>query len=274
MKYITVFLLLLLTNCHKKENQHLIKPQNMPRENIALLVDNSLTMLAPDFEPNRIITMKEVIGNLIKKKKENQAFSIVVFAGNSFLLCPLTKDKNQLLSAVDKLDRGIMKMRPGANFSNALFNGIASLKSQSGNKTMILFTDGKENLKSHPHQIAVDDAAGKNIKIDAVVITAKDSVMMPATMDLNGNIQFAKVKAEPIDRILIGKITSETGGGFKVFYTKKELLKFDISQFISEKPGAKSKPEKNKMKSNGNQLSKIYKEIQSTNDSLKVRFEK
>lgn len=274
MKYFAFLLFFLLINCDKKENQHLIKPQNIPQENIVLLVDNSLTMLAPDFEPNRIITMKEVIGNLIKKKKENQAFSIVVFAGNSFLLCPLTKDKNQLLSAIDKLDRGIMKMRPGTNFSNALFNGIASLKSQSGNRTMILFTDGKENLKSYPYQLALDDAAGKNIRIDAVVITAKDSVMMPSKMDLNGNIQFAKVKAEPIDRILIRKIISETGGDFKVFYTKKELLKFDISQFISGKPGAKSKPEKNTTKINEQKLSKIYKEIQRTNDSLKVRFEK
>ncbi|WP_367117860.1 VWA domain-containing protein [uncultured Chryseobacterium sp.] len=114
---------------------------------MVLLVDNSLTMLARDFEPNRIITIKEVIRKVIQNKKENQAFSVVVFAGNSFLLCPLTKDKDQLLSAFNKLDRGIMKMKPGTNFSNAMLNGIASLQSQAGNKAMILFTDGKENVK-------------------------------------------------------------------------------------------------------------------------------
>lgn len=272
MKYFAILIFFLLIKCSKKENQHPIKHQNIPQENIALLVDNSLTMLAPDFEPNRIMTIKEVIRKVIKNKKENQAFSIVVFAGNSFLLCPLTKDKNQLLSAVDKLDRGIMNMRPGTNFSNAMFNGIASLKSQSSNKAMILFTDGKENLKSYPHQIALDDAARKNITINTLVITAKDSVMMPSMMDLNGTIQFAKVKAEPIDSLLIRKITSETRGDFKVFYTKKELLKFGISRFISEKSKVISK--KMTIKMNENKLNKIYKDIEMTNDRMKVLFEK
>ena len=123
-------MLFLLITCSKKENQHPIKPQHIPQEDIALFVDNCLRMLAPNFQPNRIITMQEVIRNLIKSKKENQVVSIVVFAGNSFLLCPLTKDKNQLLSAVDKLDQGIMKIRPGTHFSNAMLNAIASLNSQ------------------------------------------------------------------------------------------------------------------------------------------------
>lgn len=51
-------------------------------------------------------------------------------------------------------------------------------------------------------------------------------------------------------------------------------MKFNITRFISEKPGATSKPEKMKVKVNEQELSKIYREIQSTNDSLKVRFEK
>jgi len=45
MKY---FMLFLLINCSKKENQHSIKPQHISQVNIAFLVDNSLTMLAPD----------------------------------------------------------------------------------------------------------------------------------------------------------------------------------------------------------------------------------
>lgn len=229
-------------------------------------------MLARDFEPNRIITIKEVIRKVIQNKKENQAFSVVVFAGNSFLLCPLTKDKDQLLSAFNKLDRGIMKIKPGTNFSNAMLNGIASLKSQAGNKAMILFTDGKENVKSYPHQIALDDAARKNIRINALVVTAKDSVMMPSKMDLNGNIQFSSVKAEPVDSLLIKKITSETGGDFKIFYTKEELLKFDISRFISGKSKLISK--RINIKMNEHKLNKIYKDIEMTNDRMKVLFEK
>lgn len=165
-------------------------------------------------------------------------------------------------------------MRPGTHFSNAIFNGIALLSSQLGNKSMILFTDGKENLKSYPHRIALDDAARKNMKINAVVTTAKDFMMMPNKMDLNGNFQFSRVKAESIDSYLIRKITVETAEDFKVCYTKKELMKFNMIRFISEKPRAASKPEKMKVKANEQELGKIYREIQAVNDNLKVRFEK
>ena len=79
---------------------------------------------------------------------------------------------------------------------------------------MILFTDGKENLKSYPHRIALDDAARKNMKINAVVTTAKDFMMMPNRIDLNGNFQFSTVKAEPIDSFLIRKNNLRNRRGF------------------------------------------------------------
>jgi len=270
MKYLYLLAFIVMIHCGKTESKS-SKPQSITQENIALLVDNSLTMIAKDFEPDRISVLKETIKKIIEHKKENQAFSIVVFAGNSYILCPLTKDKNKLLSAVNRLNTGIMKLRPGTNFSNALLNGISSLSSEFDHKSMILFSDGKETIHSYALEIPLEDAKRNNITIHSVMITPKDFTILPVTMDMKGNFEFAKMKAEPADSTLMKKISSETNGNFKLFYTKQEIQKFNFSSIIesSHKENRKVSP-----KVNDNELSKIYMQIQKTNDSLKTEFEK
>ncbi|NML59494.1 vWA domain-containing protein [Chryseobacterium cheonjiense] len=269
MKYLFLILAVLI-KCDKRDT-HQAKHQNIPQQNTALLVDNSLTMIAKDFEPDRISVLKEAIKKIIEHKKENQAFSIVVFAGNSYILCPLTKDKNKLLSAVNRLNTGIMKLRPGTNFANALLNGISSLSGEFDHKSMILFSDGKETIHSYALEIPLEDAKRNNIAIHSVMITPKDFTILPVTMDMKGNFEFAKMKAEPADSTLMKKISSETNGNFKLFYTKQEIQKFNFSSIIesSHKENRKVSP-----KVNDNELSKIYMQIQKTNDSLKIIFQK
>lgn len=270
MKYFSLLIFVILIYCSKKESKP-TKNQSIPQQNIALLVDNSLTMIAKDFEPNRISVLKEIVKNIVEHKKENQAFSIVVFAGNSYILCPLTKDKNKLLSAVNRLDNGIMKLKPGTNFSNALLNGISSLSSEFDHKSMIVFSDGKETIHSYPLEIPLEDAKRNNIAIHSVMITPKDFAILPVTMDMNGNFEFTKMKAKPADSTLMKKISSETKGNFKLFYTKQEIQKFNFSSLI-ESPHKENR--KVSPKVNDNELSKIYMQIQKTNDSLNIIFQK
>ncbi|MDN4014101.1 vWA domain-containing protein [Chryseobacterium gambrini] len=270
MKYLSLLIFIMLIYCGKKESKP-IKNPSVPQQNIALLVDNSLTMIAKDFEPDRISVLKETIKNIIEHKKENQAFSIVVFAGNSYILCPLTKDKNKLFAAVNGLNRGIMKLKPGTNFSNALLNGINSLSGEFDYRSMILFSDGKETIQSYPLEIPLEDAKRNNITIHTTMITPKDFTILPLTIDSKGNFQFIKMKAKPADSALMKKISSETNGNFKLFYTKQEIQKFNFIQFFEShhKENKKVSP-----KINDNELSKIYKQIQKTNDSLNIIFQK
>lgn len=268
MKYLSFVFLFLILSCNKSHISDTKK--EFPQQNIALLVDNSITMYAKDFEPNRITVLQDVLKKIITNKKENQAFSIVVFSGNSYILCPLTKDKNQLLSAVNRLDFGILNLKFGTNFSNPLLSGISSLNTELNNKSIILFSDGKENVKSYPIDIPIEDAITNNIKINSILITPKDFKIEPIQMDLQNNFKFAKTKAEPFDTSQLEKIATKTGGTFKILYTKEELNAFDFQQLISE---AKTlKIEKTLSKEDHEKLSKIYKEIEITNDSLAVRF--
>lgn len=268
MKYLYLLAFIVMLNCGKTESKSL-KNKSVPQQNIALLVDNSLTMIAKDFEPDRISVLKQTIKKIIEHKKENQAFSIVVFAGNSYILCPLTKDKNKLLSAVSRLNTGIMKLRPGTNFSNVLLNGISSLSGEFDHKSMVLFSDGKETINSYPLEIPLEDAKRNNITIHSVMITPKDFAILPVTMDTKGNFEFTKLKVKPADSTLMKQISSETNGDFKLFYTKQEIQKFNFSSLLEM---AAKKNNTISPKINDNELSKIYKQIQKTNDSLKIIF--
>ena len=261
-----LFLIFLLIGCNKAEAPKTKKEQ--PQQNIAILIDNSISMLSKDFTPDRMTVMKEVLKNIINHKKENQAFSIVVYSGSSYILCPLTKDKNLLLSTINKLSLGMLKLRPGTNFCDHLLNGIISLSSAFDHKSMILFTDGKENVKSYSLDIPIQDAIKNNIKVNTILFTSKDFIVAPTQIDFNGNLVFSKIKVE-IDSTQLKHISSETGGIFKTFYTKDEFTKYDFNTLISQEEHLNKKaiPE-----INSEQLSKIYKQIEKANDSLAIKF--
>ncbi|MCW3161578.1 vWA domain-containing protein [Chryseobacterium oryctis] len=269
MKYFYLLILLFVLSCSKTEKK-MISEKELQQQNVAFIIDNSITMISKDFEPDKITVVKKFMENIVNNKKENQAFSIVVFAENSYILCPLTKDKDVLLSAINKLNLGIFKLKPGTNFSNALLNGISSLKAETDNKSMVLITDGNENRKSFPLHIPVEDAIKNNIAINSIIITPKDYQILPESVDSKGNWTFQKLKTEPIDIAKVQDISSKTGGKFNIFYTKEEFLKLDFQKLINETLPAKNI--KIVPQTNDEQLNKIYEKIKISNDSLAIKF--
>ena len=66
---------------------------------IVLCLDISGSMLAQDFTPNRMEAAKDVASEFIDRRPTDR-IGLVIFAGESFTMCPLTTDhsvlKNQL----------------------------------------------------------------------------------------------------------------------------------------------------------------------------------
>ena len=58
---------------------------------IVLVIDISSSMLATDFKPNRLEVVKKTAKNFIEKR-DGDRLGILVFAGESFIQCPLTVD--------------------------------------------------------------------------------------------------------------------------------------------------------------------------------------
>ena len=69
---------------------------------ILLVLDISSSMLADDFSPNRLEVVKKTAKEFIRSR-EGDRLGILVFAGQSFIQCPLTTDINVLSKLVDEI---------------------------------------------------------------------------------------------------------------------------------------------------------------------------
>ena len=75
---------------------------------IVIALDMSTSMLAKDFTPDRFAAAKDVASEFISGR-ESDNIGLVVFAGESFTLLPMTTDKSSLLNAVSSVEMGLLE---------------------------------------------------------------------------------------------------------------------------------------------------------------------
>ncbi len=140
---------------------------------IMLTVDVSLSMLIEDFyigaQPvNRLTAAKRVMTDFIKGRRSDK-IGIVAFAGETYLPCPLTLDRDWLINNLDR----VQTQRVGDG--TAIGSGIASAanrmrREKSPSKVIVLLTDGANNSGRLSPQDAAKLAATLGIKIYTIAI--------------------------------------------------------------------------------------------------------
>lgn len=135
---------------------------------IMIALDVSTSMNAEDFKPNRIYVAKKVMADFIKGRQYDR-IGLVVFAGNSYLQCPLTTDYQTLLNYLDQVQTGMIE--DGTAIGMALATCVNRLKdSKARSKIIVLLTDGDNNAGEIDPQTASKMAQALGIKIYAVGI--------------------------------------------------------------------------------------------------------
>ncbi|MCK5571772.1 MAG: VWA domain-containing protein, partial [Bacteroidetes bacterium] len=110
---------------------------------IVLLLDISGSMLAEDFQPNRIEAAKDVAQKFVDGRS-NDRIGLVVFAGQSFTQCPMTLDYRVLKLLLRLVKPGMVE--DGTAIGMGIAQGVNRVKdSESKSKVMILLTDGVNN---------------------------------------------------------------------------------------------------------------------------------
>ncbi|MBR4854326.1 MAG: VWA domain-containing protein, partial [Alistipes sp.] len=110
---------------------------------IMLAMDISGSMLARDFEPDRMTAAKEVAAAFINDRIGDR-IGIAAFAGEAFTQSPLTTDKNSLITMLARLRSGIID--DGTAIGNGLATAVNRLReSDAKSKVIILLTDGVNN---------------------------------------------------------------------------------------------------------------------------------
>lgn len=133
---------------------------------IMIALDVSTSMNAEDFKPNRITVARKVMASFIRGRTQDR-IGIVVFAGNSYLQCPLTTDHDTVLNYLDQIHTGMIE--DGTAIGMALVTCLNRLKnSPAKNKIILLLTDGDNNAGEIDPVTAATMAQSLGIKLYAV----------------------------------------------------------------------------------------------------------
>lgn len=186
---------------------------------IVLALDISGSMLARDFQPDRIAAAKEVAANFVNDRRGDR-IGLVVFAGESFTQSPLTTDKATLLNLLAQVKTGMIE--DGTAIGSGLATAVNRLKeSDAVSKVIILLTDGVNNTGRIAPLTAAEIAKSLGIKVYTIGVGTRGQAPYPAR-DMWGNLVMMNVPVE-IDEQMLTDIAAMTGGQYFRATDKKSL---------------------------------------------------
>src|SRR6266576_5888354 len=189
--------------------------EDVKRKGLDLLVavDTSRSMLSNDVQPNRLDRVKLAIQDLIDELQGDRV-GLIAFAGRAFLQAPLTIDYDAVVEAINDLDTKSIP-EGGTNISSAIALAMQSFgKSATGNRALIIFTDGEE-LSGDAIKTA-KEAADAGVRIFTVGVGTPQGSLIPVTGD-DGQTAFVKdsagqVHKSKLDDKRLREIAQGTGG--------------------------------------------------------------
>ncbi len=152
---------------------------------VVLALDISGSMLSRDFEPDRLQAAKGVASKFIAERKSDN-IGLVIFAGESFTMCPLTTDQHVLQSFLAEVECGLLA--DGTAIGDGLATAVNRIKDgPAKSKTIVLLTDGTNNAGVIDPITAAQLAADYGIRVYTVGVgtrgTAPTPVMTPFGID-------------------------------------------------------------------------------------------
>ncbi len=169
---------------------------------IMIAIDVSNSMLAQDFEPNRLERTKYAISRILDGLEQDRV-GVVVFAGDAYIQLPITSDVRTARSFVERVSPASVS-RQGTAIGAAINLAASSFSSQSGHsRAIILITDGENH--EDDALAAAERAAEQGIRIYTVGIGTPEGAPIEIEGDFirdeNGGIVVSKLDEATLERI-------------------------------------------------------------------------
>ena len=176
---------------------------------IVLAMDVSTSMLARDFEPDRISAAKDIAIEFIAQRPSDRMV-IVVFAGESYTQCPLTTDRATLINLMKDVQTDLIE--DGTAIGNGLATAVARMKdSDAKSRVIILLTDGVNNRGEIAPATAAEIAKTYGIRVYTIGLGTNGEAPYPVMT--NWGVELRKMPVE-IDEALLKSIAEATGGRY------------------------------------------------------------
>ena len=181
---------------------------------LLVLFDVSRSMLSDDVKPSRMDHAKWLVREIVKKNPGDR-FGLIAFAGESFLICPLTVDRPSFIQLVDDLDTDTIPIG-GTNVQLALEEAVKAFNGAQGtHKAVILVTDGDE-LTGRGASV-VGDLAKAQIPIFAVGVGDPANPAIIRVKDDDGKLRILTDREgnpvkSPLNEPQLTELARRTGG--------------------------------------------------------------
>ena len=215
------FIALVVALCRPQQT---LKEESIKAEgiDIFLAIDLSSSMLAQDFQPDRLEVCKRVAIEFVEKRQYDR-IGLAVFSGEAFTQCPLTTDHRVLTDFIEGLRCGILE--DGTAIGMGLATAVNRIKdSASKSKVIILLTDGVNNAGYVKPLTAAEIAKEYGVKVYTIGVGQMGQAVSPISRRSDGSFIMGMAQVE-IDEELLGQISSMTGGKYFRATTARSLEK-------------------------------------------------
>lgn len=166
---------------------------------IVLALDISGSMSARDFEPTRFAAAKDVAAKFVNQRT-NDNMGLVVFAGESLSLMPLTNDRAALINAIGMIEMG--QLNDGTAIGDGLVSAINRITfGKAKSKSIILLTDGTNNAGDVPPSTAAQIAKQKGIKVYTIGVGTNGTIQITDPYGFSSTTMETKIDEQSLKEI-------------------------------------------------------------------------
>ena len=184
---------------------------------MAIAIDASLSMMAPDERPSRLERVKQEVRRL-RAMSQADRVALIAFAGRSYILTPLTSDDGAIELFLDNLDPSVVG-QAGSSIARAIRQGTELLLASDGgaDRALVLMTDGEAFEPAEEVKAAATEAGVKGVSLVTVgfgttqgsTIPIQDGSVMREKRDDDGKIVITRYSPE-----LLEEAAKAAGGTF------------------------------------------------------------
>ena len=213
---------------HRLREDQIRQMQYTQGIDIILSLDISLSMLARDFEPNRLEAAKAVAAEFVRNRP-NDRIGLVLYEGEAYTASPATTDHTMLLKKIAEIKPGVLETNSTA-IGMGLGVAVSRLRDDNlKSKVVILMSDGVSNSGEIDPYTATELAKNKNVRVYTIGIGSQGTAPFPQQTVFG--VQYVQVPVE-IDEQALTYIAENTGG--KYFRATDEQALYEIYQVIDQ----------------------------------------
>jgi len=237
MMLFLAMLLLILTAARPQWGTRL-EPVTRKGVDVAVVLDNSLSMAAEDIAPSRLGYARHAIDSLISKLSGDR-IALVTFAGEATVDCPLTLDHGALRLFLDSVEVESVQV-PGTALAEALRLGVRALGSEGADqgdrgRALVVFSDGEDHEGGVEEVLGEFEASG--VALFAVGVGTTRGAPIPIRDSGNVLTGYKKDREERVvttrlDESIMELLALDTGGRY-YRATAGEIEIDEISQTLA-----------------------------------------